>query len=85
MAANVNETIRKILGQQNLDVGKLADEADLYGAGLTSFAAVQIMLRMEEEFGVEFPERMLNRKTFSSISHLQAAVTELLSEQGATQ
>jgi len=49
----------------------------LYDAGLTSFASVQIMLALEEEFDIEFPEAMLTRRTFSSIAHMADAVSQL--------
>ena len=38
--------------------------ADLYAAGLRSFASVQLMLALEEAFEVEFPESLLNRQSF---------------------
>ncbi|MFV0279202.1 MAG: acyl carrier protein [Rhodoblastus sp.] len=55
----------------------LAVEQDLYAAGLTSFAAVQLMLALEEAFDVEFPERMLNRRSFASIKAIAACINEL--------
>ena len=36
------------------------------------------MLGLEETFDVEFPERMLNRRTFASIAAIAAAVSELV-------
>lgn len=59
-------------------VEALGAEQDLYAAGLTSFAAVQLMLALEDAFDVEFPERMLNRRSFSSIAAISACIAELL-------
>jgi acyl carrier protein len=59
------------------DVDQLADDADLYEAGLTSLSTVNLMLALEEHFDVEFSDRMLGRKTFSSIQSLSDAITEL--------
>jgi len=42
---------------------------------------VQLMLALEEQLGVEFPDRMLNRKSFSSIAAISACLTELTSEK----
>lgn len=77
----MNKKIRDLLGEFGrlpCDVAKLGNEADLYAAGLSSFASVQLMLGIEEAFDIEFPERMLNRRSFSSISAIEQAVAELL-------
>ena len=74
------DKIRAVLdqfGKLKVPAGALASDADLYDAGLTSFASVQLMLGLEEAFDVEFPESMLNRKTFSSISAIEKALGEL--------
>ena len=60
-----------------VDVAGLAEDADLYRAGMTSFASVQLMLALEEEFDVEFPESMLSPRTFASLNAIQAAVGQL--------
>ena len=56
----------------------LSANADLYDAGLTSFASVQLMLGLEDAFDVEFPEHMLNRKTFSSIAAIENSISEIM-------
>ena len=66
---------------------QLADDADLYEAGLTSLSTVNLMLALEEHFDVEFLDRMLGRKTFGSIQSLSDAILELkgsLAAPGAT-
>jgi len=60
-----------------IDVSQLAPDADLYRAGMSSFASVQLMLALEETFDIEFPESMLSPRTFSSIAAIQAAVSQL--------
>ncbi|MBL8569677.1 MAG: acyl carrier protein [Phreatobacter sp.] len=62
-------------------IDSLTDTSDLYEAGMTSFGSVQLMLALEEAFDVEFPERMLNRRLFSSIATIRAALDELTSEK----
>jgi acyl carrier protein len=60
-----------------LDFSAIADDENLYDAGLTSFASVQMMLALEEEFDIEFPEAMLTRRTFSSLENVAEAVSQL--------
>jgi acyl carrier protein len=82
MQAEIRAKVLELLGAQ-IDLKGLSDESDLYDAGLTSFASVQLMLALEDHFGVEFPERMLNRRTFSSIANILASVDELAIEKAA--
>lgn len=80
----MTEEIRAILGTTGwlqADVSTLADGDDLYAAGLTSLASVNLMLALEDKFDVEFPERMLRRRTFESIAAIRAAIAELVGEQ----
>lgn len=77
------DRIRTLLAQNPMipcDIETLSDDASLYEAGLTSFASVQMMLAIEEEFDIEFPEAMLTRRTFSSIASIASAVSELTCE-----
>ena len=60
-----------------VDVARLDDQSDLYEAGLTSLSTVNLMLALEEAFDVEFPDRMLGRKTFASIRSLSEAIAQL--------
>jgi acyl carrier protein len=80
----MREDIQKILRlHANLacDAGSLAPDADLHQAGLTSHATVNLMLALEEHFGIEFPERMLRRRVFDTIATIEAAVTELTAQE----
>ena len=62
-------------------IGVALGLGSVFGAGLASFTVVQLMLALEEKLGVEFPDRMLNRKSFSSIAAISACLTELTSEK----
>ena len=64
-------------GRLPVAVEMIGDSQDLYVAGLTSFAAVQLMLAIEDRFDVEFPEHMLNRRSFASIDAIAACVGSL--------
>ena len=74
-------SIAKKVGIVPSAIDTLAADADLYGAGMTSCASVQFMLALEEAFDVEFPEHMLNRRTFASLDAVGAAVGELVGER----
>ena len=81
----MTEDIRAIVkdhGRLPVDVATLSDDADLYTAGLTSHASVNLMLALEAKFDLEFPERMLRRKSFESVAAIRAAIEELLKEKG---
>ncbi|MGH9092037.1 MAG: acyl carrier protein [Acidimicrobiales bacterium] len=60
-----------------VDVTGLGDDDDLFQAGMTSHASVNVMLALEDEFDTEFPEAMLRKATFSSVGALRAALEEL--------
>lgn len=80
----MNETIRVLLGKMGglpVAVDTLADEADLYAAGLSSFASVQLMLGLEEAFDMEFPDHLLNRKSFASIAAIEATVATIVGDR----
>jgi len=74
------DTIRRLLqenGRLHTPIESLTDNADLYQAGLTPFAAIRTMLAIEEAFDVEFPVNMLRRQSFASISAIVSCLNEL--------
>jgi acyl carrier protein len=80
MSTDRSEKIRRILkdhGRLTKDAASIAEDADLYQAGLTSHASVNVMLALEGEFDIEFPDHMLKRSVFESISSMSAAIGEL--------
>jgi acyl carrier protein len=82
----MNDEIRQILaehGRLPVDVAELSDDADLYQAGMTSHASVNVMLALEDRFDLEFPDRMLTRSVFESIAAIAAALEELQREAAA--
>lgn len=77
----MNSTIREILskfGQLPIPVDTIVNDADLYAAGLSSFASVQLMLGLEDAFDIEFPDNMLNRKSFASITAIETTVKAII-------
>ena len=82
----MNATIRRGIaehGRLRVDVAALADADDLYEAGMTSHASVNVMLGIEDAFDVEFPDAMLKRSVFESVASIQAALLELDVESDA--
>lgn len=77
----MEDRIRGVLetyGRMPRPVGELGPDDDLYLAGLTSHASVNVMLGLEDEFDVEFPDAMLRKSTFESISAIASALHELV-------
>jgi acyl carrier protein len=80
LSTDIEAKIRAILdqhGRLSRPADGLAAEADLYQAGMSSHASVNVMLALEGTFDVEFPDRMLTRSAFQSIAAIRGAVLEL--------
>lgn len=60
-----------------IDIDLVADDADLFQAGMSSHASVNVMLALEDAFDIEFPDHMLKRSVFGSIAGIAEAVDEL--------
>jgi acyl carrier protein len=77
----VEERVRSVLdahGRLGTPVDQLGSDDDLFRCGLTSHASINVMLGLEDEFDVEFPERLLRKATFATIGAMVAAVEELV-------
>jgi len=73
----VTAAIRQILkdhARLSVDAETLDEHADLYQAGMTSHASVNVMLALEDAFDIEFPDSMLKRGVFESIAAIDEAV-----------
>jgi acyl carrier protein len=44
---------------------------------MSSHSSVNVMLALEEGFDLEFPDQMLKRSVFESVSAISAAIGEL--------
>jgi acyl carrier protein len=76
----VDASIRSVLeahGRLPVAVDTLGDNDDLYLNGLSSHASVNVMLALEDEFEVEFPESLLRKSTFESVAAIHAALASL--------
>jgi acyl carrier protein len=73
-------TIRTILDKHGKLVKpamSLAEDEDLYQRGLSSHATVNLMLALEDAFDFEFPDALLTRATFESVSSIMRAMESL--------
>jgi len=75
------KNILKEYGRLGVDAATLGEDDDLYQAGMSSHASVNVMLALESEFDLEFPDRMLSRGVFQSIGAIRSAVEELQAER----
>jgi len=50
---------------------------------MTSHASVNVMLALEETFDVEFPDTMLTRSVFESVSSIETALVQLREKAAA--
>ena len=78
--SNLDSEIRQVIrehGRLSVDVDSLSSQQDLYQAGMTSHASVNVMLALEDHFDIEFPDSMLKRSVFESVNAISAALTEL--------
>jgi acyl carrier protein len=76
----IDDDIRQVIAQYArlyVDVGVLADDTDLFRAGMTSHGTVNLMMGLEEHFNVEFTDEMLGRTTFESIASIREALLSL--------
>ncbi len=73
-------TVLKDHARLSKDAMTLDVNEDLYQAGMTSHASVNVMLGLEGAFDVEFPDHMLKRNVFNTVSSIRTAVVELIGE-----
>jgi acyl carrier protein len=83
---DMEERIWKIIqenGRLPVDTASLSEDSDLYVAGMTSHASVNVMLALEDAFDIEFPDHMLKRSVFQSVTAISGALRELQAQQAA--
>jgi acyl carrier protein len=76
----MKDQIRQVIKEQghlSVDVDTLGEDADLYQAGMTSHASVNVMIALEDTFDIEFLDSMLKRSVFESINSIAAALEQI--------
>jgi acyl carrier protein len=77
----MQDQIREVLathGRMAIDPHQVDEHADLYELGLTSHASVDVMLALEEQFDIEFPDEVLKKSTFESVHNIAQVIESLL-------
>lgn len=77
----MQDQIREVLaahGRMEVDLRDVDDQANLYELGLTSLASVNVMLALEDAFGIEFPDEVLKKSTFASVRNIEQVVEGLV-------
>jgi acyl carrier protein len=73
----MKDRIRKVIKEHaglGLELEAIENSTNLYRAGMTSYASVVIMIALENEFGLEFPDGMLSRDVFENIDSIAVAI-----------
>jgi len=76
----MNDQIRQVIkehAQLSVDLDSLEDDADLYKAGMSSHASVNVMIALEDVFDIEFEDSMLKRSVFESVASIAAALEQV--------
>jgi acyl carrier protein len=81
MTDDIESAIREVLGEHARlpgGAGTIQRDEDLFQAGMSSHASVNVMLALEDRFDIEFPDAMLKRSAFESSEAIFEAVDGLL-------
>jgi len=76
----MKEQIRRVIRDHAglpVDIEAIGDDADLFQAGMTSHASVNVMIALEDTFGVEFLDSMLTRSVFENVDSIAAALKQV--------
>ena len=76
----MKDRIRQIVKENSglwLKFENVDNRTNLYQVGMTSYASVVLMIALENEFGLEFPDGMLSRSVFESIDTIAGAIESL--------
>ncbi|YCM46536.1 acyl carrier protein [Verrucomicrobiaceae bacterium 227] len=64
-------TLRQLIDEQLFSLDhSVTDDSDLYEEGLDSMALMQLILLLEQEFGIVLDPADLNRDNFASLNEL---------------
>ncbi|MFD3515419.1 phosphopantetheine-binding protein [Streptomyces sp. NPDC058657] len=77
LEARVRNILLPVLGA-SADPSAIGPDTDLWKSGLDSLGSVSLMTGLEDEFGIEFPDALLTRETFTSLNRIVAAVDGLV-------
>lgn len=74
---NLEQQLVTLISERLLETQPGFDaDSNLYEAGLDSMALMQLLILVEEEYGVSIPESALTKQNFSNIRHLAGLIRE---------
>jgi acyl carrier protein len=82
LAERIAQLVRRALGSE-APAKPIGSDDDLRSSGLSSLGLVNLMLSVEEEFGLKVPERDMTPANFRSIARIIDLI-RALSPQGVT-
>jgi acyl carrier protein len=82
MESDIRDVLEET-GRLSKPLSEIGNNDDLYDAGLSSLATVNVMLGLEEKFDVEFTDDLLARETFQSIDRLMKIIMGLRATEKA--
>ncbi len=75
MSANLEQELLALVRDKLFDGGQATTaDTDLFAAGLDSMGIMQLMILIEERFGVRVPESAVTRENFATVAALAALV-----------
>jgi acyl carrier protein len=74
--AQITAIVEALLAKRSGAASVAADE-NLTDAGLTSLDLVNLMLAIEDEFGIEIPQRRMTPASFRSVEAIESLVAGL--------
>ena len=77
----IKDRLRNIIKDHaglNLPPERIEDSTDLYRAGMSSQSSVVLMIAVEGQFGLEFPDAMLSRDVFTNIETIASAIETVM-------
>lgn len=77
ITARLNTVLRRHLRFVD-ELEAIPPDSELIDLGLDSLSAINLLLELEEEFGVAFPDELLSPETFRTAANLNATLQQLL-------
>mgnify|MGYP001362254749 CR=1 FL=1 len=76
---SLQENLTALIRERLLDLpGEFTPETNLYEAGLDSMNIMQLLLAIEDRYGILLPEADVSRKNFCNVANLSRLLHERL-------
>lgn len=75
LTSDLESSLLGLVREKLFDGGQtLTESTDLFAAGLDSMGIMQLMILVEERFGVRIPEAAVTRENFATVASLATMV-----------